>query len=40
MNLKPIVFQSSKNYGTPTRVTTLKVAPSIADTISLNENLP
>ena len=36
---KTIIFQCSKNYGTPTRVTRLKVAPNMADPISLNENL-
>ena len=35
-----IIFQRSKNYGSPTRVTRLKVAPNMADPISLNENLP
>ena len=35
-----IIFQCSKNYGTPTRVTRLKVAPNMAEPISLNENLP
>ena len=40
INLKTIIFQCSKNYGSPTRVTRLKVPPNIADSISLNENLP
>ena len=39
-NLKTIIFQCSKNYSTPTRVTRLKVGPNTADPISLNENLP
>ena len=39
-NLKTIIFQCSKNYGTPTLVTRLKFAPNMADPISLNENLP
>ena len=38
---KTIIFQwSKKNYGTPTLVTRLKVAPNMADPISLNENFP
>ena len=37
INLKTIIFQWSKNYRSPTRVTRLKVAPNTADTISLNE---
>ena len=40
INLKTIIFQCSKNYGTPTRVTRLKVAPNMADPISFNENRP
>ena len=39
INSKTIIFQCSKNYGTPTRVTKLKVASNMADPISLNENL-
>ena len=35
-----IIFQCSKNYGSPTRVPRLKVAPNMADHISFNENLP
>ena len=35
--LKTIIFQCSKNYGSPTRVTRLKVAPNMTDPISLNE---
>ena len=31
-----IIFQCSKNYGSPTCVTRLKVAPNMADPISLN----
>ena len=38
INSKTIVFQCSQSYGTPTRVTRLKVAPNMADPISLNEN--
>ena len=38
--MKTIIFQCSKNYDSPTRVTRLKVAPNKADPISLNENLP
>ena len=34
-----IIFQCSKNYGTPTLVTRLNVAPNMADPINLNENL-
>ena len=34
-NLKPIIFQGSKNYGSPTRVTRLKFALNMADPISL-----
>ena len=37
LNLKAIIFQFSKNYSTPTLVTWLKVAPNMADPISLNE---
>ena len=40
IDLKTIIFHFSKNYGNPTRVTRLKVAPNMADQISLNENLP
>ena len=40
INSETIIFQYSKNYGTPTRVTRLKVAPNMADPISLSENLP
>ena len=40
INLKTIIFQCSKNFGNPTLVTRLKVAPNMADPISLNENLP
>ena len=34
-NLKTTIFQCSKNYGSPTRVTRLRVAPNMADPISL-----
>ena len=40
INLKTIILQPSKNYGSPTRVTTLKLAPNMADPISFNENRP
>ena len=40
MLIQRLIFQCSKNYGTPRRVTRLKVAPNMADAISLNENLP
>ena len=40
INLKIIIFQCSKNYGSPTRVTRLKVTPNMADPISLNEKRP
>ena len=40
INSKTIIFHCSKNYSSPTRVTRLKVAPNMADPISLNENLP
>ena len=40
INSKTAIFQCSKNYGTQTRVTRLKVAPNMANPISLNENLP
>ena len=33
-NLKATSFRCSKNYGSPTRVTMLKVAPNMADPIS------
>ena len=35
--LKTIIFECSKIYGNPTRVTRLKLAPSIAIPISPNE---
>ena len=38
--LKTIIFQYSKNYGSPTPVTRLKVASNMADPISLNEKRP
>ena len=31
-----MIFQCSKNYGSPTSVTMLKVAPNMADPISIN----
>ena len=31
INLETIIFQCSRNYGTPTLVTRLKVAPNMAD---------
>ena len=37
INLKTIIFQWSKTYGSLTRVTRLKVAPNMVDPISLNE---
>ena len=37
INLNTIIFQSSENYGSPTSVTRLNVAPNMADPISLNE---
>ena len=37
LNLETIIFQCSINYGSPTRVTRLKVAPNMADPISLNK---
>ena len=40
INLKTIIFQCSKNHGSPTRVTRLKVAPNMANPISLNEKRP
>ena len=39
IDLKTFICQCSKNYGSPTRVTRLKVAPNMVDAISLNENL-
>ena len=39
-NLKTIIFQCSKNYGRPTRVTRLKVTANMTDPISLNEKRP
>ena len=36
INLKTIIYQCSKTYGSPTRITRLKVAPNMADPISLN----
>ena len=35
INSKTTIFQYSKNYGSPTRVTRLKVAPNMADSISM-----
>ena len=34
------MFQCSKNYGSPTRVTRLKVAPKMADATSPNKKGP
>ena len=39
-SLKTIIFQFSKTYGTPTFVTRLKVAPNMADPISVNGTIP
>ena len=33
INLKTTIFQCSKNYGSPTRVTRLKVAPNMSNPI-------
>ena len=38
MNLKTTIFRCSKNCGSPTRVTRLKVAPNMADRISLKDS--
>ena len=38
INLKTVIFQCSKKYGSPTRVTRLKVELNMTDPISLNEN--
>ena len=40
INSKTTIFQCSKNYGSPTRVTRLKFAPKMADPIRLNEKRP
>ena len=40
IDLKPIIFQCSKNDGSSTHVTRLQVALNMADPISFNENLP
>ena len=40
INLETIIFQCSKNYGSPTHVTRLKVEPNMVDPISLNEKRP
>ena len=40
INLKPIIFQCSKNNDSPIRVTRLKVVPNMVDPISLNEKRP
>ena len=40
INSYTIIFQCSKNYSSPKRVTRLKVTPSMADPISLTENGP
>ena len=34
------IVQCSKNYGTPTVVTRLKIAPNMVNLINLNKNLP
>ena len=39
INWKTIFFHSSNIYGSTTRVTRLKVAPNMADPISLNEKV-
>ena len=38
IDLKIIIFQCSKNYGSPTRVPRLKIAVNLTDTISLMKN--
>ena len=38
--MKTTIFQCSKNNGSPTGVTRLKVALNMADQIIINENLP
>ena len=38
INVKIIIFQCSKNYGSPTRVTRLNIAVNLTDTISLMKN--
>ena len=40
IDLKTIIFQCSKNYGSPTPVTRSKVAPNMTDPINLNEKRP
>ena len=40
INIKTTIFKCSKHYGSPTLVTRLKVAPNMADPISLNEKRP
>ena len=40
INVKIIIFQYSKYYGSPTRVTRLSVTLNMADPISLNEKRP
>ena len=40
INLKTIIFQCSKNDGSLTYATRFKVAPNMADPISLNEKRP
>ena len=32
-----VIFHCSKNYGSPTRITWLKVAPNMVDPISINQ---
>ena len=40
INLNTTIFQFSKNYGCPTRVTRWKNAPNMVDPTSLNEKGP
>ena len=40
INFETTIFQCSKNYDSPTRVTRLKAALNMADLISLIKNLP
>ena len=39
MNLQTTIFRCSKNYGIPTRVTRLKVAPNMPDPTSIKHSV-
>ena len=39
INFQTIIFQRSKNYGSPTLVTRMKIAPNIADPTSMQHSV-